>query len=118
MVQIMRRLYTEDGFISPIKWPSVLHDGFFTREICIFRPENMLTFVTTGCAKRGSSSKVLKIPPNELWNKHDPSLYQNRNLEKEQEEIFAGVDPGLLEELRNQKRKRHFLCCVSFARVG
>lgn len=41
MVSAMKDLYTGvDGYICPIMWPSIHHNGFLLPEVCLFNPIN------------------------------------------------------------------------------
>ncbi len=42
LVSILEKIYGNyyDGYISPIKWPTKLHGGFFPRELCLFKVPN------------------------------------------------------------------------------
>ena len=101
MVEVMSEIYAEDGY--PIKWPSVLHDGFLSREICIFQAKQKLKIINRGGSKKCVSSKKIKLPPNETWNKHDPCLFDNIDFLKERDAIFAGIDPDIIRNIRNKQ---------------
>jgi len=79
LVKTLKLIYGNkcDGYISQIKWPSKLHNGFFNREICLFNPTTELLFKKT---KGGRKKQIIKkggtydIPEGDSWNRHNKRM--------------------------------------------
>lgn len=75
-----------EGYISKIKWPSKLHDGFFNREICLFSPSAELLIEQKTGGKEASLRKNVKIkkrkggsnyeivPEGDSWNRMNQKM--------------------------------------------
>lgn len=49
-----------DGYIIPRDWPSCFHSGFFHKEICLFKPRNLIVSLNSIKIKGGSSKRKQK----------------------------------------------------------
>lgn len=118
MATLLSKLYPEyKGFASLIEWPSVLMDGMFNREICLFTPNECLTHVQLGGRKRqikvatkqhGCTSKpkdekkeVVNIPSSGIegdsWNRHNDHYPE---IDKKIIDEINALDVSILENIK------------------
>jgi hypothetical protein len=90
-----------NGYISKLKWPSRLHDGFFNREICLFNPMNDLLFIKKGGKKRNikKGGGNYEVPEGDSWNRMNKVMDLS---DIDEDELFKNTDIAfVLENLDN-----------------
>ena len=104
-VDTLKLIYSKKciGYISKIKWPSKLHDGFFNTELCIFDPTPSLLIQNGGKIKIKKSKKKLggasEIPEGDSWNRMNKPIDLS---DINREELFKNTDIDfVLENLDN-----------------
>jgi hypothetical protein len=109
-VDTLNTIYGKDchGYISPIKWPSKLHDGLFNTEVCLFSPTTDLIIQNK---KAGGKNKTKKkdvksyeVPEGDSWNRmNKPMSYLTK---EERDEIYKNTNIDfVMENLNNLIRR-------------
>lgn len=97
MVKLLKDIYGKKshGYITKIKWPSKLHDGFFNKELCLFDGSGLISIISPSGGKKIKTTKKQKageIIEGDTWNrmnhnitkedmdKLDEKLYKNSNI--------------------------------------
>ena len=108
MINILKALYASEfhGFMTNIRWPSKLHDGFFNREICIFHPS--INLVEGQIIQIGSGKHIKahfpNVPVGDSWNRHtDPRLNQGL-LKNMREQANQTINPKLLKQIIDKNK--------------
>jgi hypothetical protein len=108
MVSILKYLYNHKyhGYMTDIMWPSIYHNGYFNREICIFEPMKCLMLYKITKNNGGSSMtkstkrkkpEYIKVPKGDSWNRmNDPRLTPEMWKETEKE-ILDSIDSKTFE---------------------
>lgn len=89
-----------DGYATKTKWPSKLHNGLFMKEICVFDYDSCIEIVSKVKYGGGRGKQIqirTPLPHGATWYKFDNHNY---DFEKAHREIFGGMDPIVMENLR------------------
>jgi hypothetical protein len=81
MVKLLKKIYGNkcNGYISKIKWPSKLHDGYFNKELCLFDGTGLISLISSkGGKKSKKTQKGGEVIPGDSWNR------MNHNITKEE----------------------------------